>query len=217
MARQKSEFVKSFGTAFEIWKALCEEVFSCGGTDDDIRRILKDGNLRKEIAALIMPAENAVKTLPTWKTVKLGTNLRTTDDFCIAINQANMKIGELGKNILRRPAFKVASKETEVELVRVTLSKLGFADLVLRKEIYDRALELGLELCPSEVGPQLRLQYKDQPRGERVCIAMEPLSASDGFLSVFELEHDKNGVWLNGVDGRPGSLCGGVLVFARRK
>ena len=42
MARQKSEFVSAFGTSFEIFKRLTDEVMEQGGDDDDLRRILND-------------------------------------------------------------------------------------------------------------------------------------------------------------------------------
>ena len=54
MARQKSEFLKSFGTAFEIWKSLTDEVLARGGTDDDIRRIGTSLSLRAKLAQLVV-------------------------------------------------------------------------------------------------------------------------------------------------------------------
>lgn len=54
MARQKKEFVSSFGTSFEIFKALAEEVYSSGGDDSDLRYILKYRELRRGLAKQIL-------------------------------------------------------------------------------------------------------------------------------------------------------------------
>lgn len=42
MARQKSEFVSAFGTSFEIFKRIADEVMAQSGDDDDLRKILND-------------------------------------------------------------------------------------------------------------------------------------------------------------------------------
>ena len=103
---------------------------------------------------------------PVWKTIKLGTGLKTADDFRQALKASGFEIGNWANDILGKPAFTAAAKETEVELVRVSVAERGFKNGATRKDIYQRAQELGLELCPNEVGPQLRLQYKDQPYNE---------------------------------------------------
>lgn len=54
MARQKSEFVSALGTAFELVKLIAEEVYALGGSDSDMRRILKERKLRQQIAKLLV-------------------------------------------------------------------------------------------------------------------------------------------------------------------
>lgn len=146
--------------------------------------------------------------LAVWKTLKLGTGLKTADDFRSAIKAIGHNIGNWGNDILGKPAFTASAEESEVDLVIRSVAELGFENGATRKQIYDRALELGLQLCPSEVGPQLRLQYLDQPKGEWLLIAMEPIADSDGDLSVFRVGHDVGAQWLCASYGRPGIRWG---------
>lgn len=156
---------------------------------------------------------------PIWKVVKLGTGLKTANEFRKALRAEGNKINDWGKDILGKSAFKAASEPTKIELVLVTVAKLGFNKGAYRKDIYKRALKLGLALCPNEVGPQLRLQYMDQPKGEWLRIAMEPLADSDGDLHVFDVGRGEYGFWLGADGGRPDGfwVAGSVWVFAGRK
>lgn len=54
---KKSEFLKGFGKMFEIVKILVNAVLDIGGDDSDLERILKDADLRKELAKLIVGAK----------------------------------------------------------------------------------------------------------------------------------------------------------------
>lgn len=54
MARTKSEFLSSFGTAFELLKTLVNAVLDAGGNDDDLRRVLKDKTLARKFAEIVM-------------------------------------------------------------------------------------------------------------------------------------------------------------------
>ena len=153
-----------------------------------------------------------------WKTIKLGT-CSSADVLSQALQVGDFRIGDRGKDILGKPAFKVSPKETSIELVNISVAELGFKDGATRKDIYERAISLGLELCPNEVGPQLRLQYKDQPGGEWLRIAMEPIAGSNGDLYVFDVALIDGGLWVFGYYGNPGSFWYGLnrWVFARRK
>jgi hypothetical protein len=173
------------------------------------------------------PLELALKTVlvpamtfPAWRKIKLGTGLKTADAFREALKDAHCNIGDWGNDILDKPALTVSIKEKEVELVIVSVAQLGFKDGAVRANIYRRAQELGLDLCSIEVGPQLRLQYKDQPKGQWLLIGMEPLTDSDGNLSVFYMgRHADGGRWLLGNIGRPCSFwfADFLWVFQCRK
>lgn len=84
---------------------------------------------------------------------------------------------------MKMPAFTCAKKQEEVDLVVVSVGELGFKDVALYKDICARAAEFGLDLCPAEVGPALRLAYDDQPLGEWLYIAMEATTDSGGACS----------------------------------
>jgi hypothetical protein len=101
----------------------------------------------------------------------------------------------------------------------VRVADLGFPQGALTREIigseHDRDLfgnpapftggrgaELGLKLCPPEAGPYLRLEYADQPSGERLYVAMKPITASDGEPRIFVVAHDSAGLSLDAARAR---------------
>jgi hypothetical protein len=143
-------------------------------------------------------------------TISLGKKITAKE-----LEKKGFKVGDWAKDILKKVKF----KKQEIELVVKTVSKLGLPDGGTLKEIYEKAKEQGLELCPAEVGPALRLVYTDQPKGEWLRIAMEPVTDSDGDLFVFSIEHDDDGLWLFGFNGNPGIFCYGNYrwVFMKKE
>jgi hypothetical protein len=136
-----------------------------------------------------------------WKTVKLGAK-KSPADYRKALKSQGVSIGTYADQILDKVT--VAQVETEVDLVRVTGKQLGFTRATRRDVIYERAKSLGLKLCSAEVGPAIRLDYKDQPKGEWFLIGMEPLLGADG-RPLFYVARDSGGaVWLSSDWGGPG-------------
>ncbi len=159
--------------------------------------------LKKFLADLKPLSESEKVVLDIWKTIKLGTDLKTVDDFRRQINNHGCRIGDWANDILDKPAFTVSDEEVEVDLVIKSVAELGFPNGATRAQIYDKAISLGLELCTAEVGPQLRLQHLDQPKGELHRIAMDPIADSDDDLGVFNIGHDVDDCWLGASDGSP--------------
>jgi hypothetical protein len=149
-----------------------------------------------------------------WKTIKLGKR-KTVAKYRKALKAAKYRITDYADQILNK--ISIAETEFEVDLVRVSVRELGFKNPngTRRDAIYKKALELGLELCPNEVGPALRLAHQDQPRDECNAIGMEPLTASDSDLGLFGVDNDSGEQWLYAYYGDPDSVWGpgDCLVF----
>lgn len=173
-----------------------------------------------------------------FKTIRLGTGLRTPDDFCEALRVNNFSLTSTAKSILYQPAFTISLTPKVVNLVRLGIFEFGHVEDGLNvgidySDICQSALESGLELCPAEAGPQLRLQYPDQPKKEHLILAMESIvhygGHSKGQPGVFHVEH---GYWpsetepghrlsLDGYSSGPGYRCSKsfclVFVLPRKK
>ena len=149
-----------------------------------------------------------------WKRITIGTGLNT-DGLRQAMKDKGMRISDWANDILGKPAFSVATEKMDVDLVVVSVEDLGFKDGATLKDIYAAAKKRGLELCPNEVGPQLRLQYKDQPKDEWLLIGMESFTVSDGDLRVFHVAHDGSVLWLYTFYDYPDGLwrSSGRFVF----
>jgi hypothetical protein len=147
--------------------------------------------------------------LPIWKAVDLGVYRDATavrDAF--RTTPVLIHIDNLADQILNRITF--LQTDTPLNLVLTRVSDLGFGeDGASLKDIYDRASRLGLALCPAEVGPALRLAYLDQPFGEYLRIAMQPVARSDGNAMDFVVAKGLAGWLLIGDDVRDDLVFGG--------
>jgi hypothetical protein len=93
--------------------------------------------------------------------------------------------------------------KTDVGLVLLSAAALGLKSESTLPDAYKRARQVGLELCPAEVGPQLRLDYRNQPLGEVLNIAMAPVATYSGDPIILALANfAPSGLLLIGSDGR---------------
>ena len=170
--------------------------------------------------------QTALET-PIWKTITIGGSKGVN-----AIREAmeagpcSIWISEEADEILGRPAFPFIKAPVELDLVVLSVSELGFGDPASDKDIepeatvraslrdiYVRAVSLGFELCPAEVGPALRLNYLDQPLGEFLQIAMKPVARYTGELVTFTLVGGDAGFLLGGANGNSDAILRGVVRF----
>lgn len=143
----------------------------------------------------------SVRDVATWKQIKIGTFANPLA-LRNAMDAVGCNVGGQAAEILARPSFTVSSEKIELNIVTVSPAELGFAtDNVGLAAVYARAKELGFELSAAEVGPQLRIQYFDQPIGEFLTIAMEPIKTWSGEPIILNVANGGAGLILIGQAG----------------
>ena len=179
----------------------------------DVLQIIKDDS---DFAARLL-AKNSTTEWPIWRTLTIGG--KTQKQLREELKRGGFRISDWASDIMSKPAFTPLTEPREVKLVRVKVEDLGFTEMPMATQLYARAKERGLKLCPAEVGPHLRLNFKDQPNNDWFWIAMEPITASDGVPGVFAVELGSGGLWLNAYYAYPESqwYLGDEIVFCLRK
>ncbi|MFZ0351900.1 MAG: hypothetical protein WAM03_27770, partial [Pseudolabrys sp.] len=156
-----------------------------------------------------VPQAEAVRKV--WKTITLG---RFANTFALrnALDAAGCGIGDLAEQILARPAFAMNPAE-DVDLVVVSAAELGTPTETSPVDVYARAQERGLALAPAEVGPQLRLQYPDQPIGEFLHVGMNPINTWSGEPVIFALVNGGAGLILIGTESSANAKISATTRF----
>lgn len=149
-------------------------------------------------------------------TIEVGT-YKDVESLRKALEESGAGIGTWGEDVLNK--IELSQSKQSLGLVVLSVKELGFPDGAQLQDIYRAANSQGLDRCPAEVGPQLRLQYSDQPEGEWLVVAMEPIKRFDGALGLFLVGRGGVGRWLRAGDGGPGDfwVAAARFVFVRRK
>src|SRR3989338_9656198 len=134
--------------------------------------------------------------------VKIGG--KSAEQLISEMEAAGINITDYAKSMLKNREFVPDKNPEEATLIRLTVADLGFKSSATTDQIYERAQNLGLELCPADTGPNYRLKYHNQPLNEWIYMGMKQITASDGDPRVFRLGRSGGGLWLDGCWARPG-------------
>ncbi|HUQ29936.1 MAG TPA: hypothetical protein VM103_00220 [Candidatus Paceibacterota bacterium] len=148
--------------------------------------------------------------------------------------KSGFSVSDWAQDLMKQKAFTTLEKEEEIDTIILTPRDFGYernhpttVELLdpvrLAKWSQENAERLDghvVELLPAEAGLHIRNQYKDQPLGEVLWIAMERITDSDGDPCVFIVERFDGGEqWLNTYWTRPDAEwnLGNRIVFRLRK
>lgn len=143
------------------------------------------------------------------RTVEVGG--LTKSQLIEKLQQSFIMMNEYGERLFADDRFTTSEIKYTLQTVELTVGDLGFPDGAITAQIFSKAREIGLELCPLELGPYLRLEYLDQNEGYSgdslkrhqapsgsITIASEILTEDDEFPKGFYLRKINGVLWLRG-------------------
>lgn len=145
----------------------------------------------------------------TTRTIEVGG--LTKSELLQKLRTHSIMLNEYAEKIFSDDKFTTSEKSFDLKTVELTVKDFGFSEGATMPQLFNRARELGLNLCPLELGPHLRLKYLDQQEGNAVnvttqnhapsgsvTIASEILSEDDHFPKGFYLRNIDGVLWLRG-------------------
>lgn len=181
------------------------------------RDVLQRQLTHKTMPTVPRSTVTSVSDVAGWKTITIGT-FPDVLALLTALSAIGCGVGDSAAAVIARPAFTLSGIRTVVALLTVSAAELGFkGETASLRQIYERAQQLGFELAPPEIAPQLRLQYLDQPVGEFLIVGMKPIRTWTGEEAILTVANGGAGLILIGQDGRADAEIpvGSRFVFVR--
>ena len=135
------------------------------------------------------------------------------------LQDAGVQLNEYARVLFADPRFITTAASSPITIVQVTVANLGLPEGGTFAAISQKAFNLGLSLCPLELGPCLRLHYVDQPEGflgqpasrntappGSITVASEPIAVDEDTPQGFYLRRIDGALWLRGYRSWAGHI-----------
>lgn len=123
-----------------------------------------------------------------------------------SLGKQAVRWNQAAEDLFAHDRFQLSAQEVEVPILVHSLADLGFADGATYPQIMLRAQGQGLQECPLELGPHLRLQYQEATESDQLREISSSGNAPLGSLTVASRPLDENdetpkGFYLRSLDG----------------
>ena len=135
------------------------------------------------------------------QTIEVGG--KTTEELQKELKDKGIKVSSYVKSMMEHEDFITSNEARDLNTIRLSVADLGLEGSPTTDQVYARAIELGLELVPPEVGPYYRLQNMDQAMNDWVYMGMEQITDPDDNPRVFGVAHLEDGLWLGSSWAHP--------------
>ena len=153
---------------------------------------------REDPGVAIYPDCNTV-----FRAVRVGG--RSKRELLADLQSNGIQLNEYARILFGHGEFTTSPVTSKIATVELAVANLGYAQGATIAQLHARAAELGLALCPLELGPHLRLQYLDQAEGH-IGYPASKHQAPHGSITVVSCQladdHETpKGFYLRRIDG----------------
>ena len=162
------------------------------------------------------------------RTVRVGGMIKR--ELLAELQRNDIQLNEYARTLFAHSEFATSPTTASIATVELAVANLGYAQGATIGQLHVRAAELGLMLCPLELGPHLRLQFLDQPEGHlgypaskhraphgSITVASRQLADDHETPKGFYLRRIEGVLWLRGYRSASDELWSPEdrLVFCR--
>jgi len=156
------------------------EVLQRSGILTDVMRCSNPAAVDRESLRLVLSGMIVdPKGFPLWRILLIGGISRYDMINHVEADGKN-SVSMNTRSVIESKQFKTSRRRKVLRLARTKVGNLGFTKVPTTAELFARIRQIG-SLCPAEVGPHLRRDYQDQPKGEVLWIAMNAIRVQDKF------------------------------------
>lgn len=125
------------------------------------------------------------------------------DELLRRLRHNGIRMNTYADRLFADPDFATTPVPHDVRVVFVSMAEIGLPDGGRYREILAHAASKGLEPCPLELAPHLRLDYRDQPEGPYLTVASAERSPDPDTPNGFYIRHLDGELWLRGYESGP--------------
>jgi len=131
-------------------------------------------------------------------------------ELLLSLSKDAVRLNQAAEDLFQDERFQPTTKELDISIMVLSPAELGFRDGANYPQIVARAQERGLQECPLELGPYLRLQYQEATQREPAQDTQAAQSSSGkaplGSITVAsppldQEEQTPKGFYLRSLDG----------------
>lgn len=130
----------------------------------------------------------------------------TKEDLLQRLGEQSIRLNDYATSLFADPDFMTSREPAELRVAFVSLTEIGLPNGGRYTEILAQAADTGLEACPLELAPHLRLDYQDQPEGPYLTVASLELRAGPETPNGFYLRRLNGELWLRGYESGPENI-----------
>lgn len=152
--------------------------------------------------------------------------IRTMYEWAEIVTQINYQISDYAVNLIVHPEFagSIVRAEEDIDFIIASNVDLGYPLGCTREQSYKAGIEdFGFDLCEASDVMDIRFSYLNQPKGEWLLLAMEPITSAEDEQNIALDEHnifllscDEQALWLGAGFGHPDHFYDGKTKWIFR-